>query len=52
MYFKLAKAFEGRDWDAVEKIAEDESKEYEKVSLLVLNTGPSRELIVRTAIWD
>jgi len=32
VYFKLAKAFEGKDWDAVEKIAEDERKEFEKVS--------------------
>ena len=31
-YFKIAKAFEEKDWDFVEKLAEDEKSEFEKVS--------------------
>jgi hypothetical protein len=31
-YLKLAEAFEAKDWDHVEKIANDERKEFEKVS--------------------
>jgi len=31
-YFKIAKAFEEKDWDFVEKSAEDEKTEFEKVS--------------------
>lgn len=32
VYFKLAKAFEEKDWDVVEQIAENDKKEFEKVS--------------------
>ena len=31
-YFKIAKAFEEKDWDFVEKLAVDEKTEFEKVS--------------------
>jgi len=30
-YFKIAKAFEEKDWDFVEKVAEDDKNEFEKV---------------------
>jgi hypothetical protein len=35
-YVKLAKAFEAKDWDEVEKIAEDEKKGFEKVAKKLL----------------
>jgi hypothetical protein len=33
-YFKIAKAFEEKDWDIVEKVAEDDKTEFEKVRIL------------------
>jgi hypothetical protein len=40
VYFKIAKAFEEKDWDVVERVAEDDKKEFEKVRTRL-------ELIVR-----
>jgi COP9 signalosome complex subunit 3 len=34
VYFKIAKAFEEKDWDIVEKVAEDDKTEFEKVRTL------------------
>jgi hypothetical protein len=34
VYFKIAKAFEEKDWDIVEKVAEDDKNEFEKVRTL------------------
>jgi hypothetical protein len=34
IYFKIAKAFEEKDWDIVEKVAEDDKTEFEKVRTL------------------
>lgn len=38
-YYKLAKAFEERDWDAVEQIAETDEKEFEKVRIIYLQAS-------------
>ena len=35
VYFKIAKAFEEKDWDIVEKVAEDDKNEFEKVRSLL-----------------
>jgi COP9 signalosome complex subunit 3 len=35
VYFKIAKAFEEKDWDIVEKVAEEDETEFEKVRTLL-----------------